>query len=81
MGPLLHMETIGLTSQIPVFLPVGEFCPDWITALLLDHLCYQLRRRHVYYVERSKLRAPDWSIQTFVFNLDDGEEWFGVCIR
>ena len=73
IGHSLHMESIGLSPHIAVLLPVWQLCPDWVAALLTDHLGYKLWRRHVHHIKRAEPRAPDGPVQFLVFNLGRGQ--------
>lgn len=61
-----HMQTVGLSPEVPVLLPVQQLGPDRVATLLLDHLGDELWTRHIDEVERSQLGAPDWPVQTLL---------------
>lgn len=63
------MQTICLSSQVPVLLPVSQLGSDWVAALLMDHLSDELRRRHINDVERTELGAPDGPIKILLYAL------------
>lgn len=60
------MQTVGLSSQLPVLLPVQQLGPDRVATLLLDHLSDELRSRHIDQVEWAKPGAPDGPVQTLL---------------
>lgn len=60
------MQTVGLSPQVPVLLPVRQLGPDRVAALLMDDLGDELRRRHVDYVERTEPGAPDGPVDVSV---------------
>lgn len=66
------MQTVGLSSQVPVVLPVRQLGSDRVAALLVDHLSYELRGRHVDQVERTEPGAPDGPVQTLLDTLRNG---------
>ena len=61
-----HVQTVGLSPQVPVAPPVGQLDPDRVAAFLVDHLSHELRRRHVDQVERTEPGAPDGPVQTLL---------------
>lgn len=63
------MQTVGLSSQVPVLLPVRQLSSDWVATLLLDHLSYELCRRHIDDVEWAESGAPDGPIETLLQTL------------
>ena len=60
------MQAVRLAPQVPVLLPVRQLNSDWVAAFLLDHLSYELWRRHVDDIIRSEPGAPDGPIQTLL---------------
>ena len=65
------MHPVGQSSQIQVLLPVGQIGSARVAALLLDHLSYELRSRHVDDVERAEPGAPDGPVQPPLYILED----------
>lgn len=63
------MQTVGLSSHVPVLLPVRQLRSDRIVAFLLDYLSYELRRRHIDDVVRTEPGAPDGPVQIPLYTL------------
>lgn len=75
------MQTVGLSSQVPVLLPVRQLGSDWVAALLLDHLGYELRTRQVDNVKRTEPGAPDGPVKTLLYILEHNvksKDYIGV---
>lgn len=56
------MQTIGMASEFPVLLPVGQFNPDWVATFLVDDLGDELRGRHIDHIIGPEPGAPDGPI-------------------
>lgn len=65
------MQTVGLSSQVAVLLPVRQLGSDRVAAFLLDYLSYELWSRHVDDVERAEPGAPDGPVQTLLYTLEN----------
>lgn len=65
------MQTVGVSSHVPVLLPVRHHCSDRVSALLSDYLSDELRRRHIDDVHRAELGAPDGPIDTLLQTLEN----------
>lgn len=63
------MQTVGLSSQVPVLLPVRQLGPERVSALLLNHLSDELRSRHIDDVERAEPGAPDGPVNVLLYIL------------
>lgn len=59
---LLHMQTIGMASEVPVLLPVRQLNPDWVATFLVDDLGDELWRCYVDHIEGAEPGAPDGPI-------------------
>ncbi len=64
------MQTVGLSSQVPVLFPVRQLGSGRVAALLLDHLSYELWSRHIDDVERAKPGTPDGPVKTPLYTLE-----------
>lgn len=63
------MQTVGLSSHVPVLLPVRQLRSDRVVAFLLDYLSYELWRRHIDDVERTEPGAPDGPVKITLYTL------------
>lgn len=59
---LLHMQTIGMASEVPILLPVRQLNPDWVATFLVDNLGDELRGRYVDHIKGAEPGAPDGPI-------------------
>lgn len=65
------MQTVGLSSQVQVLLPVRQLGSERVTALLLDHLSYKLRSCHIDNVKRAERGAPDGPVKILLYALEN----------
>lgn len=75
----LHVQTIGLASEVPVLLPVRQLGPDRVAALLVDDLGDELWGRHVDHVKGAEPGAPDRPVNVSLDALS-GHHYVHKCI-
>lgn len=68
---------MGLVPERPVPPPVGHVCPDGVSALLPEHLLYQVGAGYVHHHHGAVLGLPERPVDLAVFHLGADSQYTG----